>query len=112
MTAVLSFLDFFPAVVQRTAVSTAATMAARTSMETLSCALEALPQLLPLLDYQDHAIADSACLALNRITTAAAGCAPAVLSPDAALRSGPAHVHLRCVGRKQSHYARSKSRLW
>jgi hypothetical protein len=79
MTAVLSFLDFFPPVVQRTAVSTAATMATRTSMETLACALEALPQLLPLLDYQDHAIADSACLALNRITTAAAACVPSDL---------------------------------
>ena len=72
--AVLSYLDFFPAVVQRSAVATAATMAARTGNDTMDAALQAVPRLLPLLDYTDHSIVDSAALALNRITSAAARC--------------------------------------
>ena len=74
MIAVLSYLDFFPAVVQRTAVATAAAMAARAGPSTMEAALAAVPRLVPLLDYADHHIVDSACLALNRITSAASRC--------------------------------------
>ena len=73
----LSYLDFFPSVVQRTAVSTAAAMAGVVTLDSMDSALAAMPQLLPLLDYQDHRIADSACLALSRIASAAAKCAVA-----------------------------------
>jgi hypothetical protein len=72
ISALLSYLDFFPAAVQRSAVSTAAAMAARTSVDTIDCALQAMPQLLPLLEFQDHRIVDSAAAALNGITDAAA----------------------------------------
>jgi hypothetical protein len=72
ISALLSYLDFFPAAVQRSAVSTAAAMAARTSVDTIDCALQAMPQLLPLLEFQDHRIVDSAAAALNGIIDAAA----------------------------------------
>lgn len=78
--AALSYLDFFPAVVQRTAVSTAATMAQRTSSETFETAVQALPKLLPLLEYPDQHLVDSAALALSRITSAAARCASCAIA--------------------------------
>lgn len=74
--ATLSYLNFLPDVVQRTAVSTAAAMAARTTGETMPLALEALPHLLALLDdCKDTQIVNAACSALDHITNAAAKCA-------------------------------------
>lgn len=71
--ATLSYLNFLPDVVQRTAVSTAAAIAARTTGETMPLALEALPHLLSLLDdCKDSQILNSACSALDHITNAAA----------------------------------------
>lgn len=73
--ATLSYLGFLPDVVQRTAVTTAARMAAKASTETMSVALEVVPHLLNLLeDCKDAAILNSACSALNHITTAASRC--------------------------------------
>lgn len=70
--ATLSYLNFLPDVVQRTAVSTAAAMAARTTGETMSLALEALPHLLALLDdCKDTQILNFASSALDHITCAA-----------------------------------------
>lgn len=77
MMATLSYLSFLPDVVQRTAVNTAAAMAARASPDTLQVALEVMPHLLNLLeDCKDSAILNSACSALNHITGAAARCGP------------------------------------
>lgn len=74
--ATLSYLSFLPDVVQRTAVTTAAAMAARASADTMPVALEVVPHLLNLLDdCKDAAILNSACSALNHITTAASRCA-------------------------------------
>lgn len=75
MMATLSYLNFLPDVVQRSAVSTAAAMAAQTTSDTMPFALEALPYLLALLDdCKDTQILNSACLALDHITKAAARC--------------------------------------
>jgi hypothetical protein len=72
MMATLSYLSFLPDVVQRTAVTTAAAMAARASSDTMSVALEVVPHLLNLLeDCKDVAILNSACSALHHITSAA-----------------------------------------
>lgn len=76
MMATLSYLSFLPDVVQRTAVTAAAAMAARTGADTMPVALEVVPHLLNLLeDCKDSAILNSACSALNHITSAAARCA-------------------------------------
>jgi hypothetical protein len=92
MMATLSYLSFLPDVVQRTAVNTAAAMAARASADTMPVALEVVPHLLNLLDdCRDTEILNSACSALNHITCAAARCAPAPLRRPQA----PAPLRLR-----------------
>ena len=80
MMATLSYLSFLPDVVQRTAVTAAAAMAARTDADTMPVALKVVPHLLDLLeDCKYSAILNSACSALNHITSAAARCAAAHL---------------------------------
>lgn len=74
--AVLSYLDFFPTGVQRTAVGTAAAMCAGLRPSHLSAVRDALPILTALLQYQDAKIVDSACAALLAIAEAYAHDAP------------------------------------
>lgn len=68
--AVLSYLDFFPTGVQRTAVSTAATMCTGLGPAHVSSVKDALPILCNLLQYQDAKVVDNACLALLHIAEA------------------------------------------
>jgi len=68
--AVLSYLDFFPTGVQRTAVATAATMCSRLGPSHASAVKDALPILCNLLQYQDAKVVDNACLALLHIAEA------------------------------------------
>lgn len=68
--AVLSYLDFFPTGVQRTAVATAATMCTGLGSSHLSAVKDALPILCNLLQYQDAKVVDNACLALLHIAQA------------------------------------------
>lgn len=68
--AVLSYLDFFPTGVQRTAVATAATMCTGLGPSHLSAVKDALPILCNLLQYQDAKVVDNACLALLHIAEA------------------------------------------
>jgi E3 ubiquitin-protein ligase TRIP12 len=68
--AVLSFLDFFPTGVQRTAVATAATMCTGLGPSHVSAVKDALPILCNLLQYQDAKVVDNACMALLHIAEA------------------------------------------
>jgi E3 ubiquitin-protein ligase TRIP12 len=68
--AVLSFLDFFPTGVQRTAVATAATMCTGLGPSHVSAVKDALPVLCNLLQYQDAKVVDNACMALLHIAEA------------------------------------------
>ncbi|KAF6266557.1 hypothetical protein COO60DRAFT_1697133 [Scenedesmus sp. NREL 46B-D3] len=74
--AVLSFLDFFPTGVQRTAVATAATMCTGLGPSHVSAVKDALPVLCNLLQYQDAKVVDNACMALLHIAEAYAHHAP------------------------------------
>jgi E3 ubiquitin-protein ligase TRIP12 len=74
--AVLSFLDFFPTGVQRTAVATAATMCTGLGPSHVSVVKDALPILCNLLQYQDAKVVDNACMALLHIAEAYAHHAP------------------------------------
>lgn len=68
--AVLSYLDFFPSSVQRTAVATAALMCTALGPSHLSSVKDALPILCNLLQYQDNKVVDNACVALQHIADA------------------------------------------
>jgi E3 ubiquitin-protein ligase TRIP12 len=68
--AVLSYLDFFPSSVQRTAVATAALMCTALGPSHLSSVKDALPILCNLLQYQDDKVVDNACIALQHIADA------------------------------------------
>jgi len=68
--AVLSYLDFFPSSVQRTAVATAALMCTALGPSHLSSVKDALPILCNLLQYQDEKVVDNACIALQHIADA------------------------------------------
>lgn len=74
--AVLSYLDFFPTGVQRTAVATAATMCTGLGPSHVSAVKDALPILCNLLQYQDAKVVDNACMALLHIAEAYAHYAP------------------------------------
>jgi E3 ubiquitin-protein ligase TRIP12 len=64
LTAVLSYLDFFPTGVQRVAVNTAAKMCAALAPTHAGAVRDAVPLLTNLLAYQDSKIVDAACAAL------------------------------------------------
>lgn len=68
--AVLSYLDFFPSSVQRTAVQTAALMCTALGPSHLGAVKDALPILCNLLQYQDERVVDHACVALQHIAEA------------------------------------------
>lgn len=68
--AVLSYLDFFPSSVQRTAVATAAMMCTALGPSHMSSVKDALPILCNLLQYQDEKVVDHACIALQHIADA------------------------------------------
>jgi E3 ubiquitin-protein ligase TRIP12 len=68
--AVLSYLDFFPSSVQRTAVATAAMMCTALGPSHVSSVKDALPMLCNLLQYQDDKVVDNACIALQHIADA------------------------------------------
>ncbi|KAG2490174.1 hypothetical protein HYH03_011304 [Edaphochlamys debaryana] len=90
--AVLSYLDFFPTGVQRTATATAANICrsltaspgAASSSVAQAAVKEAIPMLTGLLHYSDAKVVDNACVALSYIAEASAG-QPALLE---ALTSG------------------------
>eukprot|EP00892_Ulva_mutabilis_P001731 jgi/Ulvmu1/11559/UM079_0002.1 len=108
MMATLSYLNFLPDVVQRTAVSTAAAMAARTTSETMPLAMEALPHLLALLDdCKDTPILNSACSALDHITSAAtkedAGAAIHQIAAYGVVDKALPLLDISTVGAVQSH---------
>lgn len=67
LVAVLSYLDFFPTGVQRTAVATAANMCAGLTTDNFDAVKEAVPILTNLLQYSDAKVVDSACTALTHI---------------------------------------------
>mmetsp|Transcript_11522 Transcript_11522/g.28178 ORF Transcript_11522/g.28178 Transcript_11522/m.28178 type:complete len:2013 (-) Transcript_11522:941-6979(-) len=68
--AVLSYLDFFPTGVQRTAVNTAANICRGLTPEHAGVVAEAVPILANLLTYQDAKVVDGACMALSHIAEA------------------------------------------
>lgn len=68
--AVLSYLDFFPSSVQRTAVATAAMMCTALGPSHVSAVRDALPVLCNLLQYSDPKVVDNACLALLHVAEA------------------------------------------
>jgi E3 ubiquitin-protein ligase TRIP12 len=73
LTAVLSYLDFFPTGVQRVAVATAAKMCGALAPQHAGAARDAVPLLTNLLQYQDGRIVDSACAALCCVAEAFSG---------------------------------------
>ncbi|KAG2450258.1 hypothetical protein HYH02_004769 [Chlamydomonas schloesseri] len=84
--AVLSYLDFFPTGVQRTATATAANIcrsltlmpSAAASSTAQAAVKEAIPILTGLLHYSDAKVVDNACVSLSYIAEASAG-QPALL---------------------------------
>jgi E3 ubiquitin-protein ligase TRIP12 len=68
--AVLTYLDFFPSSVQRTAVTTAANMCNGIAPDSFSMVQDAVPQLTQLLQYADAKVVDGACSALLLIVEA------------------------------------------
>ncbi|GIL61901.1 hypothetical protein Vafri_16276, partial [Volvox africanus] len=79
--AVLSYLDFFPTGVQRTATATAANIcrslamspSAASSSAAQAAVKEAIPILTGLLHYSDAKVVDNACVSLSYIAEASAG---------------------------------------
>lgn len=67
LVAVLSFLDFFPMGVQRSAVATAANLCRGVPQDCFHFTVDAIPILTNLLKYQDHKIIEKACLSFARL---------------------------------------------
>jgi E3 ubiquitin-protein ligase TRIP12 len=68
--AVLSYLDFFATGVQRVAVSTAANMCRSLPPDAAPLALDCVPNLVNLLQYQDITLVEHASVCLSRIADA------------------------------------------
>eukprot|EP00002_Diphylleia_rotans_P040930 TRINITY_DN9833_c0_g2_i9.p1 TRINITY_DN9833_c0_g2~~TRINITY_DN9833_c0_g2_i9.p1 ORF type:complete len:1473 (+),score=252.80 TRINITY_DN9833_c0_g2_i9:299-4717(+) len=68
MTACLSYIDFFPINVQRTAATTAANMCRQVPAEMFSIIHEAIPLITNLLASSDSKILESACLSFARLS--------------------------------------------
>uniref|UniRef100_A0A061SJU8 HECT-type E3 ubiquitin transferase n=1 Tax=Tetraselmis sp. GSL018 TaxID=582737 RepID=A0A061SJU8_9CHLO len=70
MSAVLSFLDFFPTSMQHMAVEAAANMAAGAGRSTIGNVKDAVPLLRQLLQHHDPKVMDGSCVALASLASA------------------------------------------
>lgn len=73
VSAVLSYLDFFPLSVQRTGMETVANMCKKVSVETLHLMVDSIPQLSQMLLHSDSKLVEHVCAAFCRLVTSLAG---------------------------------------
>ena len=73
VSAVLSYLDFFPLSVQRTGMETVSNMCKRVSVENLHMVVDSFPQLSQMLLHSDGKLVEHVCTAFCRLVTGLAG---------------------------------------
>lgn len=69
VSAVLSYLDFFPLSVQRTGMETVSNMCKRVSVDTLSLVVDSIPQLSQMLLHSDSKLVEHVCTAFCRLVS-------------------------------------------
>ena len=73
VSAVLSYLDFFPLSVQRTGMETVSNMCKRVSIDSLHLVVDSVPQLSQMLLHSDSKLVEHVCTALCRLVTSLGG---------------------------------------
>lgn len=73
VSAVLSYLDFFPLSVQRTGMETVSNMCKRVSMDSLHLVVDSVPQLSQMLMHSDSKLVEHVCTAFCRLVTSLGG---------------------------------------
>jgi len=73
VSAVLSYLDFFPLSVQRTGMETVSNMCKRVSLESLHLVVDSIPQLSQMLLHSDSKLVEHVCTAFCRLVMSLGG---------------------------------------